>query len=172
MTGDERRDADAVLRARAERLARPVETDDAEPSRLVLVLRAGEMRLALPLDRVAAVLAPSPAAAVPDGDHRLAGLRTWGGELLAIADLGDLLGATSPAAMHERYVVVLADEHQPLGVLADEVEGIGDIRSTGSPGPADSGSPAVRLTSDGVVLLDADEVLTDPRLSTVAPSPD
>lgn len=172
---DEAGSAEAVLRQRAEVLARPSTTDDrrSTPS---IVLHIGEARVAVPLHRVRTVAAPGPVAGLPRAGHLLVGARLVGGEMIAVADLGPVLGTPSDAPAASRSVVVLDSEDAPLGVAADVVSNV-EVDADIATGDASASALVSGVTSDGVLLLDVDAVLADRRFMTapggidVAPDP-
>jgi purine-binding chemotaxis protein CheW len=159
----------AVLEQRAQALARA--TGSAEPAEDVLHVvtfaLAGE-RYALEAAYVREVLREAQPSRLPWAPAALLGAVNVRGEVLAVADLGHLLGV--PAAASPGPVVVLAGPAPPVGLLVDEVEELLALPSgTVAPPPADTAGPAQELlvgVSARAVVLDARALLTDPRLWT------
>ncbi|HET7599913.1 MAG TPA: chemotaxis protein CheW [Gemmatimonadales bacterium] len=78
---------------------------DAAPA--VLVVRAGERRVALALADLVEVVEPTVPVAVPAREPALRGLTTVRGRLVPLVHLGALLDGTScPAALGEAAVVI------------------------------------------------------------------
>lgn len=128
--------------------------------------------MAVPVTSVRSVAAPGPVAAIPGRDHRLAGARLVAGEVVAVADLGPVLGTPSDEPAASRWVVVIEGQAAPLGVLADrvsntEIEVIDTTVTSSAPAP---GGLVAGVTADRVLLLDVDALLADARF-TAAPTP-
>lgn len=112
------------------------------PGELYLLLRAGDVRCAVPASQVLHLTPGAPALA---GPVRL----TWHGQVLALADRrGEgAAGAARPP------LLVVRTRCGPAAVLVDQVLGLIQI-----PGPCPAG-PTVRMTAQGMVVLLDGEVL-------------
>ena len=88
-------------------------------------LGAGDVaaRLALPMDVVAEVGRPPGLTRVPGLPSWVAGVANWRGRVLAVVDLGPLLGTASPAASRRARLVVLSRDGVSVGLLVGAVEG-------------------------------------------------
>lgn len=155
---------EVILRARAQVLARPSTADDRD-SAPAIVLHIGTARVAVPVHRVRIVAAPGPVAAIPRSGHLLVGARLVGGEVIALADLGPVLGSQSDSPTASRTVVVLDSAAAPLGIVADHVANI-EVDAEIATGDTSPSGFVAGVTGDGVVLLDVDAVLADPRFMT------
>jgi chemotaxis signal transduction protein len=165
--GAEVSDADvAVLRARARALAAPVAAAGHVDVAQVVVLTVGDRRFALAAAAVREVLPPAPTTRLPRRGHELAGARPLRGDLLALADPGRAAGGGDLVAQPDACFVAVLDGPEPLGLLAHAATTavpLGDLATVG-------GAGVVRgVTADGVVLLDAEAILSDPRFRVARP---
>jgi len=157
----------AVLAARAAALAAPRAVVGERPVEPLVVLTVGERRYAVPAGRVRRVLPPGPTTGLPGAGHHLAGARAVGRELLVLADIARLTGGAGVADPDRAYVVVLAGA-EPLGLLAEAVT---TAQAVDPSSDVPRGSGVVRgVSRAGLVHLDVDRLLADPRLR-VAPPP-
>jgi chemotaxis signal transduction protein len=151
----------AVLAARARALAAPVRAAAEDTSDAVILLDVAGQRYAVASSRVAEVLPPGPTTSLPRGAHELAGARTRRGELLALADPARATGGTELELAPSACFVVVLDGPEPLGLLAEAVT---SGRVASALARVAGTTSAVRgLTADGVLVLDPDHLLADPR---------
>ena len=158
MTLEEPNEVD-VLEARARALARPVDDHTTVAVQELLVMSVGPAAVAVEAGRVREVLAPDRLARVPGGEHVGLALRNVRGDVLAVVDLGTLLGVVPAASVLERWVVVVDDAAGSIGVLVDDVKGLAGAEAVG-PLPTGEGNPPAGLvagvTPEGICVLDAD----------------
>ena len=156
-----------VLRRRAADLARPPAADDAPRTAVVVVEVAGR-RYALETGFVRQVVHNRGARRLPASATALVGLAQVRGDAVPLVDLAALLGLDD-ADLGRELVVVLDGRHPPLGLLVDAVlaaDTVPDDDLTTSPGAAGDASSLERaVLPDGVVLLDAETLLLDHRVS-------
>ncbi|MBW3558088.1 MAG: chemotaxis protein CheW [Actinobacteria bacterium] len=164
----------AVLEQRARALARVPEQERTEEIVTVLVFTVGERRYAVDVAYVREVVADPRVSRVPWAPPAVAGVVNVRGEILTVAHLGQLLGDSTPGP--GGAVVVLVGAAPPLGLLADAVDDLADL----APGAlaaaaADATAPGndlvVGITRD-LLVLDANALLTDPRMNTTDRSAD
>jgi chemotaxis signal transduction protein len=131
-----------------------------------VVVRLGDGRFAVALHEVAEVGKVPTITRVPGAPHWVAGVVNWRGRILAVLDLGLLLGADGAAKAVGARLVVLVTDVASVGVLVDGVEGTAALGDDHEPVPAaisGVGADLVRgLASreDGpVALLDVDAVI-------------
>ena len=92
----------------------------------VLFARAGERRIALPLEHLVEVVDPGPAVPVPAREPALRGLATLRGRLVPLVHLGALLsGARCPVAPSNAAVVIAVNGR----ALCLEVEAVEEVAS-------------------------------------------
>jgi chemotaxis signal transduction protein len=160
---------DQLLAGRAAELAKPL--GDATDSGTIdlLVLAVGDHQVALRLQDLLAVRPPAPVTLVPRTGDALAGVVGGYGEVLPVADLGNLLGLAPALRPDQQWVVVLDDAAAPLGLLADLAVDIVTIRAVDLGTPTDSAALVTALLPDGTVVVDVAGVLSDPRVSATPP---
>lgn len=166
MPAEESDPYEAMLRRRAEALARPAVRPDAEQVAALLVFVVGSTRAGVAAERVREVLGPGPLLRLPVEPGGLAGLRAARRALVAVADLSVALGTASTVPRDQRHVVVL-DGPTPLGILVDALVGLAPLPSGLARG---AGTFTAGITPDHVVVLDPDRLLADDRF-TVRPGP-
>ena len=160
--------AEARLDARASELARPDDDGDGGDPVDVLVVTVGGQPIALPVDALREVRAPTPFAPVPGPGGVLVGVIGGHGEALAVADLSALLGLAPARTPTGQWVVVLDDPVAAVGLLIDMADDIVSLdRQDLSPPPRDSVLIAA-VADDGLLVLDAAALLADPRLFLAA----
>jgi chemotaxis signal transduction protein len=99
-----------------------------------VVIRLAGSRYALPLAAVVEVGRVPPITRVPGLPGWLVGVTNWRGRLLAVVDLGPLLGGPKTAVAGTTRLLLVSQAAATLGVLADSVDGVGPV--TGEPEPA------------------------------------
>ena len=166
----------AVLERRARQLAKA--PDELPPTVEVLVMTVGEIHYAFETRHVREVLRTERVRRLPAGASALRGLVAARGEVVPVADLGELLGAPAAAAASRSCVVVIDGSAPPVGLLVDEASDVVDVaadRLAAVSGDAASGNGPSRLAlgvaPDGTVVLDASAFLDDPRLVVPRRSP-
>jgi purine-binding chemotaxis protein CheW len=101
-----------------------------------VVVRLGDGRFAVALGEVAEVGKPPQVTRVPDAPGWVAGVVNWRGRILAVLDLGTLLGADAAASGPAARLVVLVTDVATVGVLVDGVEGTAALGDEHEPVPA------------------------------------
>ena len=165
----------AILRERARRLARPLDSTEAGEDRsdvatfdLVNEHYAIEARYVLEVIRLRD-LTPLPRSPV-----FLLGLSNVRGTVLAIYDLRPLLGIEVRGLSDLTRIVVLGHDAPDMGILADavhEVVALPLARLRPAPRPAESGNRYIRGVFDNrLIVLDGARLLDDERLHVGRPS--
>lgn len=170
MTAPDERQVARVLAARAAELSRPA-ADQQEESLTVLVLEVCGQQVAVPVTDVREVQPPGHVAQLPGSSATLPGLTGGRGEPLAVASLSALLGLTSAVPHEQQWVAVLEHPTAPLGLLADALVDVVPLPRTSLTPPTDPGGLVSALVRDGPIVLSADALLRDPRLSFDPPTP-
>ncbi|MCA1828649.1 MAG: chemotaxis protein CheW [Myxococcales bacterium] len=162
--------AGRILEERARILARPAaEKSHADQLELLVFTLSGES-YALEARSVREVTALADFTPVPGASRHLLGITNLRGEILPVFDLRGLTGLEPTGVTDLSRLVVLGEDRDELGLLADHV---GEVRAV-APGeifdPPETLSAAGRgllrgVTRDAVMVLDAGAVLRDPRLS-------
>lgn len=156
----------AVLVERARALARSPEADDGEDALVVVGFTIGDQRYGVEAKWVREVVRRPVVARVPWAPPALVGVTSVRGEVLTVADLGRLLGATGTGAA--TAALVLEGAGPPVVLLVDEVHDLASIPAgTVVPPPDNGAAPATRLVvsvSAEAIFVDGHALLTDPRL--------
>ncbi|MBK1838124.1 chemotaxis protein CheW [Azospirillum sp. YIM B02556] len=101
---------------------------EADAGLAFVTVAVGDLRLALPLSAVRAVIRPPDLVRIPLGPPSLDGLAQWHGEAVPVLDLCKSLGARSPeggaSGGREARVVVVGHRGQPVGLRVDAMAGI------------------------------------------------
>jgi chemotaxis signal transduction protein len=114
----------AVLRRRAERLARPVQPRSSAGERAVLIFHLAGERYGFELDTLAQVIANPLCAPVPGGPEWLWGVLQVNGEIRPVWDLYRVLGIAPPANGAEENALLLRCGGREFGVRTGPVEEI------------------------------------------------
>jgi purine-binding chemotaxis protein CheW len=162
--------ARAVLDERARALARvPVRPPNAAESIEAVTFRLGDERDALEtrfVRRVERVESPTPVPGAPDV---LVGLVNLHGEILAVFDLRVLLGIARAEATDRTRVIVVGNDGDEFGILADAAHDVVTLRTSevlAFPGALE-GLARLGLsgiTHDALVVIDGAALLRDDRL--------
>jgi purine-binding chemotaxis protein CheW len=148
------RDA-AVLAERARLLARPVAAPDARDVADAIVVRLAKELYAIEASAVLEAVALSELAPLPGAIPPVFAVTVWRGDLLLLLDVRRSLGL-SAALSDLRYVVVLAGDDGPVGILVDEIVGVrsfvlADVRPLSAETPSD----VIRgVTASAIVVLE------------------
>jgi chemotaxis signal transduction protein len=158
---------DPVLAERARRLARPAVEEAAVPDALVVALGGAEY--AFPTRQVAGVAAVERFVRIPGAPPRVAGMMNLGGAILAVLDLGVLLGLppTPPAG---GAVVVVPGPDGRFGLLVERVLGVRPLPALPPP-PGEHHPYVAGVGADGLVLLDPAAIAADEDCAVDEPGP-
>lgn len=160
----------AILTARARRLARPRQAQEAIASVSCLVCEAGGELFAIPMVRAARVAPESRPAQVPTSNRALLGVTARGGVFHQVYDLAILVGAPSTGA--DGHFVMLRGS-PPIALRVDRALRVADLVQL-APGDASHMPPRLPVISgfarplqndlfDGRVisLIDPDKLASD-----------
>lgn len=160
-------DPAARLRARAELLARPPDEPESGAARDLVIVAVDGRRFGVDVDRVQSILRNPGLCRLPGSCGALVGLASAQDAVVPVADLAAVLGGSSD--MDRPFLVLLRGSEPTVGFLVDGAEGVirAPERDVLSPdGDMVAGGAERAVTRDGVVVLDADHLLSDPRLTT------
>lgn len=154
-----------LLERRAAELAMPAEPEDDSALLDVIVVQvAGGARYAFETGHVRRVVRNAGLCRLPGAAGQLLGLVLVNGDAVPVMDLAAVLGLTQPDRARP-FVLLLDGGLPPLGLLVDEVESSRRLARAELTEVIDdtdgAGSVERGITSDGVVLLDAELLLTD-----------
>lgn len=169
-------DARQQLERRAAELAQRPTQEKAVATVEVVTVLVGSRSYALEVRHVSRILRTRHLCRLPEEGGELMGLVMTGGSAVPVADLASLV-LLGPPERTRSFVVLLGGAGLPLGLLVDEVESIGQVAEitpsgtdpdpdqtgSGTTGPVSLAAPIERgITTDGVVLLDAEALLAHP----------
>ena len=163
-------EARALMDERARRLSRPPALESTADELLeVVTFTLASGRYGVDARRVREVIRLGDVTPVPWTPDVLLGLTNLRGELLAVLDLRHLFALPRPEPTALARVVVVGGKHMELGVLVDALHEVAAVRMHDVVDLAASIAGAGReylrgVTRDGLVLLDAERLLTDGRL--------
>lgn len=159
-----------ILKKRARAAAEPPrdETHDAAKSELV-VFRLAHEEYALSTEWILEVAPLREYAPLPGSPPFVLGVTALRGRMLAVIDLRRLFELPEPGITDLNRVIVLSDLHMEFGVLADSVAGVRSLSldAIAAMPPTINGVRAVLsrgIGPDGVIVLDAEAMLTAPEL--------
>lgn len=162
--------ARAVLEERAKALARvPERPPDASEVVEVATFRLASECYALETQYVRRVERLAPVTPVPGTPDHLAGVVNLNGEILAVFDLRVLFGIARGSATDRTRLIVVGDDRDEFGILADSAEEVVSLRNAdlfASPGAGEGyGRLGLRgTTRDALIVLDGETLLLDERL--------
>ncbi len=157
-------DEGAVLRRRAEQLARRSYREEVGERAEVAIFRLGRDRYAVELRWLMQIFPLRDLALLPRARPPVVGLTPWRGGLLRVIDLNIALGRTAVGIADRSRVLVMADDDGArFGVLVDTVD---DLRSLNLdailplPGREEEDTRPLRgVTSDAVLVLDGEVLI-------------
>jgi purine-binding chemotaxis protein CheW len=161
--------AQAILEERARALARPpVEESAAERLDVVLFSLSGET-YAAETRFVRAIQRSPELTRLPGTPPILIGVTNLRGEVLPVFDLRILLGVPAKGLPDLARLIVLGDDENDLGILADESREVRrlprrEIFEAAAPLATAARDLLLGVTADAVIVLDGAAVLRDRRL--------
>lgn len=160
--------AHAVLAERARALARPLERPrDGEELRVV-AFSIRQEAFGIEASYVREVVRLRHLAVVPGAPLAVRGITTYRGEILAILDIGMVLGRQSGGLADLLWLIVLGNGTPEFGLAADEVGDVAGIRLDQLRPSSEDAASIRRLTrgiaADARVVLDYAALLADPEL--------
>lgn len=149
-------DRDAILRERAEILARVKPPPDASGTdAAVLTCRVGQGVYAIDPSIATEVLPMRNVARLPGGTEWILGVINVHGRLVPIFDLGRTLGLPSQGTITKGVVIVAAAESEEIGLRVDAVEGMREVAVRDMTPAPPTGSACLKgIMPDGLFLLD------------------
>jgi chemotaxis signal transduction protein len=164
------RDVAALLRQRARSLARPV-TEEAADAEALATFTIGGHAIGLPLRCVVRASELRHLTELPGAPPWLLGLTAVEGHLVSLLDLALFLGLKRSGVADVRGVLVIAAGKRELGLAAEELLAIADVRGA-DVAPLPGGSGALGRVARGagpqgsdLLLLDVESLFDDSRLA-------
>lgn len=150
---------EAVYRARAARLARPLKPGRDAEDLPVLIFHLGDRRYGLELSRLVEVIPHPRCTPVPGAPPQLAGVLQVRGEIRPVWELSRLLNLPDAPAEEPFSVLLLRKGSREVGLRVNEVREVRLLRPQACMEPD---SPHIRwITSDSVAILDPDRLLKE-----------
>jgi purine-binding chemotaxis protein CheW len=128
--------------------------------RPVMVFRLATERYAIELKELAEIIPLARYTPVPGAQSHFLGMINLRGELLALLDLGRLLGLYDDADQDSGFVLVIRRSGREIGLRVDDIEGTREVgeQELTRPPPA---RYAKGLISSALTLLNVDTVLLE-----------
>lgn len=165
--------ARAILEERAKILARvPVPPLIAAEVLVVATFRLGDEAYAIETRHVRRVVPLEGCTPIPGSPDFLVGIINLRGEVLAVISLGMLFGVVERPRTESAKVIVLGDQRDEFGILADATEEVTALRIDAllePPGSLDGAgrhyirgvTEHARIVLDGAVLLEDERLIID-----------
>ena len=162
-----------ILRRRARALARAtvVISEDAVVDQLhLLVVSVDGERMAIPVDRIAAISRASVPAPLPRAVAPVYGVAVWRGRPLTVLSIG---GGEPVVGPDSRFVVLGDSRRADVAVLVDEVDDVRVVAraSLTATSPSTRRVAILGITADAVLVVDAASLVRD-RREAMQHSPD
>ena len=158
----------AILLARARALARPPAQEETATGTELLEFRLGGATYALASAHVREVLPLVELTPVPCTPDFIAGVVNVRGRMTAVVALHRLLQLQVAGLADLHQVILLRGNGLEFGLLADAVVGVRRYPAAALersvPALASGDAQLLRLTSDGVAVIDVERLLAHPRL--------
>jgi purine-binding chemotaxis protein CheW len=157
--------SEALLRARARRLAAPRGLGDETAEGVdVLGVRIADERYALSLEFLSEVMVLSRWTPVPGQPQYLLGVTNLRGEIRPVLDLHSLLGLAPPTAETRAWVVFLKHGGAEIGLRVDGLDRVVRLDTKGLTRPAESGNGLPQrfisgISADALILLDTEQLM-------------
>lgn len=160
----------AILEARARVLARvPPRPPDASEVLELATFHLNNERFAIETRYVRRIIGLGLYEPVPGTPDVLRGVTNSGGEILALFDLRVLFGGSPGVTTEATRVVILGDDREEFGVLADAADEVVTVRldelHPGSSWREGADRQLLRgVTADALIVIDGGVLLRDERL--------
>lgn len=162
--------AASILEERARLLARPIASHANAPDISVIVFSVHGERYAIELAFVRETVRSNGTTRVPGTPDWFVGVESLRGEMVAVVDLGRLLGVPS-VARHDAptWLIVIGEQESEFALCCNEIAEVvalplAQIVPPPTAATADGKGDIRGLTQDAIVVLDAAALLADARL--------
>jgi purine-binding chemotaxis protein CheW len=161
---EERIRRDAILRDRALSYARIEDHASDEAEAHVLLFRLGDERYAIELRDLLAVRPATGITHIPCTPPHIAGILNVRGDVISVVSLSTALELRSaPHDPEEAQVLLVARQHEQVGLLVDEVLGVRRLSTKQLERPLSGRDFARGVAEASIVCLDLESLLTDDR---------
>ncbi|HEY3060009.1 MAG TPA: chemotaxis protein CheW [Chloroflexota bacterium] len=159
---------EAVLKRRAEQLARQPAAADNGDDIEVLVCRVGSERYAVDTASLRSVQWVSGVAPVPCTPSYVLGIVSVRGEIVTLLDLGTMLGLRSAPSEADQYAALLIGlRGLKAGLVVDEIFGVERLKLASLQASLSGREFARGLAPGQTVLLDLEQLLTSGRFDVL-----
>jgi len=152
-------EVEALYRERAAMLARPIVLEKIDTGEAIMIFLLGAERYAVPLEKVAEVVARPQIAAAPGTSDEISGLVQIRGEIRVAWDIRRVLGLMAGENREGEIMLLLRTGVGEAGILVDEVEDIRAVTDNQRGSPPEGARHAAWMTDDLVIVLDTEALL-------------
>ena len=170
----------AILRARAERIAKPIQIETTEETLSVLSVKVRNEHFALPMDAITAVYDSVQVTPVPNVPPFALGITNIRGHIIFVLDLALILGVpgsrSADGSADSDCAIVVLDSDLSIAFQVDGIEGIENLVVSHLTRDVPNLSLIQKgylqgLSAEGKALLNAQSILDDLiALTKIAPS--
>lgn len=161
-------DTDRLLKERAQQLALPKEEMKRPPVIEVIRFNLMYQEYAVDMKYIREVIQTSEITTVPGTPDFIAGICSVRGEIISLVDLRALLSIPEKGLTDLNRVIVLTDGNITFGLLADQITGIGTLKTGEIVRTAwrekTEWQNYICGTIDSLYVLNVQVLLTDPRM--------
>jgi chemotaxis signal transduction protein len=161
------RDVDAILRRRAEALARREELDTALRCEELATFAVGGCTIAVPMERVARAAPLRHLTEIPGGPPYLVGITAVEGHLVSLLDLASFIDLGRSGVSDVTASLVVSSGGREIGLAADQLFGIEDVPVRAIAQLERPIGPLTRIATHRgreILILDVEALFDDPRL--------
>ncbi|NLV27914.1 MAG: chemotaxis protein CheW [Methanomicrobiales archaeon] len=156
------------LQKRASELSLPEIEEEKPPLKEVIRFNLMYQEYAIEMKYIREVIQTSEITPVPGTPDFIAGICSVRSEIISLVDLRILLSIPDKGLTDLNRVIVLSDCGNKFGILADQITGIGVIKTDDIKKCNTQGNPVwnqyCQGMIDSLIVLDAASLLTDPRM--------
>jgi len=157
-----------ILKERANQLASPKKLTEKPPVIEVIRFNLMYQEYALEMEHIREVIQTAEITPVPGTPDFIAGICIVRGEVISLVDIRALLSLPEKGLPDMNRVIVLTDGNLTFGILADQISGIGFIRTDEIVNTKQPENPdwqhIISGTIDSMYVLNSHSLLTDPRM--------
>jgi purine-binding chemotaxis protein CheW len=160
-------DVEAILRARAHKLAISAQDESALQTEELATFSVGGHHLGVPTACVTHAATLRHLTEIPGGPAWIVGITTVEGQLVSLLDLSALLGLSHRGVGDVTSSLVVGWGGREIGLGAEQLFGIEDVPRTAIALLPSADGPVTRiarLADRQLLLLDVPTLLSDPRL--------
>jgi purine-binding chemotaxis protein CheW len=135
---------------------------------LVIAFQVGDHRFAVEVKDIQEIVSLSQIVRVPCVPDFIAGITNVRGNIVTLVDVRRLFGDKSEGIVDLKRAILIANGESRLGLLSEEILGTMQFRRDSlqkMPHNRDADRFVRGLTDDLISLLDADAIISDPRVN-------